>query len=239
MDILINEILEQDPISESRITINENFEEVKSAILSISDSIQLDPQNGTLDLTATAIGTIKAKGITTGKAIFPTTGAAKVTINALNDGQIVALIGTIDAITSTNVTVSAKITAASARINGISELNGTVKLLKGFTKKREVVGNYTASTTKTISNEDNVLGVIFSSSGCTLTLAANSTDALSDGHETTIINVGTAPFNIAVGNVVGYNTIMLSPGGKSSIILHYNLSLQKWYILASNAVTMS
>lgn len=239
MDILINEILEQDPISESRITINENFEEVKSAILSISESIQLDPQNGTLDLTTSALGTVKAKAITAGKAIFPFTGPSKVTINELNDGQIVALIGTIDSVLSTNMSVSGKITSAALRVNGISELNGTVKLLKGFTKKREVIGNFTANTTKTISNEDNVLGVIFSNSGFKLTLAPNSTDPLLDGHELTIINVGTAPFNLAVGNVIGYNIISLLPGGKSSIILHYNLSLQKWYIVASNAVTMS
>lgn len=239
MDILINEILEQDPISESRITINENFEELKSSIVSISESINLDAQNGTLDLSGSPLGTIKAKGITADKAVFPNVGAAKVTINVLNDGQIVALIGTIDAVTSTNITVSSKVTAATARVNGISELNGSVKLLKGFTKKRETVGNFTANTTKTISNEDNVLGVIFSNSGYTLTLVPNSTDPLLDGHELTIINVGTALFNITTGNVIGYNLISLQPGGKSSIILHYNLSLSKWYIVASNAVAMS
>lgn len=239
MDILINEILEQDPISESRITINENFEELKSSILTISGSVNLDAQNGTLDLTTSPLGTIKAKAITVDKAIFPTTGPALVTVNVLNDGQIVALIGTIDAVTSTNVTVTNKVTAATARINGISELNGAVKLLKGFTKKREAVGNYTANTTKTISNDDNVLCVIFNNSGYTLTLSPNSTDPLLDGHELTIINVGTAPFNITTGNVIGYNLVSLLPGGKSSIILHYNLSLSKWYIVASNAVAMS
>lgn len=239
MDILINEILEQDPISESRITINENFEELKSSIVSMSESINLDIQNGTLDLSGSPLGTIKAKAITLDKAIFPNIGTAKVTINVLNDGQIIALIGTIDAVASTNITVSSKLTAAAARVNGISEFNGSVKLLKGFTKKREVVGNFTADTAKTISNEDNVLGVIFSNAGYTLTLAPNSTDPLLDGHELTIINLGTAQFNIATGNVVGYNQILLMPGAKSSIILHYNLSLSKWYIVASNAVTMS
>ena len=241
MDISINEILEQDPISESRITINENFQELKSSLELITDAVKLDPQNGTIDLTGAVLGTIKAKAITADQAVFPTTGVAKVTINKLNDGQIVALIGTIDVVTATNLTVTALLTSVGLRINGLSQLNGTVQLLKGFTKKRETISNTAAADlSKTISNTDSVLATMFSSSGYTLILVPNPTDLLLDGHELTILNVGpTASFNLSVTNIVGYASILLSGGAKSSVILHYNASLTKWYIVASNGVTLT
>lgn len=239
MDISINEILEQDPISQSRITINENFLGVKSGLDNITSSLLLDTQNGTIDISTQPIGSIKAKAIGANKCIFPSTGSSKVSINELNDGQIVALIGKIDSVTSTTLTVTGLSTLATLKTSGTSQFLGTVSILKGLTKKREMIGSFTANTTKTISNGDCLLGVTFANSGYSLTLSPNAVDTLLDGHEVTILNVGTAPFNITTTNVVGYNTILLAPGGKSSIVLHYNLALSSWYIVASNGLTLS
>jgi len=238
-DININEILEQDPIFESRITINDNFLVLKAAVENIGESLSLDVQNGTIDLTTSALGTIKAKGITTNKCIFPTSGIAKVSINELNDGKVAALIGAFDTVTASSIDVTSKVTAGGLKVTGVVELLGTTRLQKGITKKRESIGSFSSNYTKVVRNDDNVLAVAFSSSGHVLSLAPDTTATLLDGHEVTILNVGPGSFNIQSGNIVGYNSVELRAGGKSSAVLHYNSALSKWYIVSSNGLVLA
>ena len=78
MSVTITEILGTDSIAGSRLTINSNFLLLENAYNDLEDSFNINVLTGSLDVSTTSSGQIKAKSMLSNSMVLPSSGSPTV-----------------------------------------------------------------------------------------------------------------------------------------------------------------
>lgn len=239
MSVIITELLGTDSFSGSRLSINANFNSIKSEVDAIESVFGLSLASGNLDVSAATGGQIKGKTAVFNTMQLPASGAPTITLN-----------GTTGAAAAVSLTVSSAITATTLSINlggsvtnqgsldqqGEADFSDLVKIQAGVAKSYLDIG---ATNTHTVLNSDTIL--IFDGTGGTADLTLTPDASLVDGHVVTIIKKGAGACALVTSNIVGYTSGSIdfdTATLKSSITLLYSTTNAGWIVVSQNKMTL-
>lgn len=242
MAVTIADMLGTDSFSGSRLTINANFQALKTAVDTMESQLGISTSSGNIDVSGGTGGQITAKTFS---------GLTAYLKNAIGTNTI-TMTGSTGSIVCTSISASTSIAAAtgtieslavggsggSATFGGTVTFNDLAQFSDGIVKSNII--DLGAVTTHTVSTSDNIL--IFDST-TTLTLSAGV--GLPNGHEITLVRKsasGTCTIGSASSTILGFGSGSITfPAGnyKSSITLVYVLASTKWMIVSSSNMTIA
>lgn len=237
MSLVISEILGTDPFSGSRITINANFQSIKSEIELIESNLGVSVSSGNIDVSSATGGQIKGKVGAFNTLQLPATGTPTITMNSaglLNAVNInISAAATLPTVNTNNFTASS---LGSSVFNGNATFNSLVKMSDGLAYNKINLG---AITTHTVINSDRVLLFSLTSSG---SVALTPDPSLIDGHVITLVKTGTSTVTLNTTYIMGFasgSITFSTQSHKSCITLMWGVADNKWTIIGSSNVTIS
>ena len=235
---IISEILGTDSFSGSRITINANFQSLKSTCDSLETNFGLSISAGNIDISTASGGSIKSKSLATNSISLPASGVPKITFTGSTGnmtGVNLTLSGslTVPSLTVDNLTCS---NLGSSVFNGEATFNQLVKINDGLAMNMIDIGTVSSHT---VLNSDRV--VVFQASGSPASFSVTADPSLVNGHVVTLISKGSSAEVLNTTNVLGFSTgsVTFSAAAyKSSITLMWVSASSKWLIVESSNITI-
>jgi hypothetical protein len=239
MSIIITELLGKDPFSGSRITINANFQSIKTEVDTLEANLGISVSSGNIDISAATGGQLKAKAGAFNTLQLPVSGVPNITLTG-STGAItgstlsLATSAAIPTITADNLTLSS---LGQSIFNGGATFNALVKIKDGLAYNKVDVG---VVNTHTVINSDRViLFTLNALSPGALVLVPDP--SLVDGHIITLVDTSSVATTLDTTLIMGFSLgsiTFATAGYKSSITLMWSLADGKWIIIESSNMTI-
>lgn len=239
MAVIITEILGTDSFSGSRLTINANFNSLKSEIDTLEAVFNISLTSGNLDVSAATGGQIKGKVGAFNSIQLPANGSPTITLTG-SSGLMTATsltLGSTLTATTVNVSLGGSVTNQGSLLQqGQADFLDVVALQGGLVNGYLDIG---VANTHTVLNSDRI--IIFDGTASPALLTLSPDGSLLDGHTITLVKKGTGACGLDVANIVGYNTgsidFDVNPF-KSSITLMYSVTNAGWIVIGQNMMTL-
>jgi len=239
MSIIITELLGKDPFSGSRITINANFQSIKTEVDTLEANLGISVSSGNIDISAATGGQLKAKAGAFNTLQLPVSGVPNITLTG-STGAItgstlsLATSAAVPTITADNLTLSS---LGQSIFNGGATFNSLVKIKDGLAYNKVDVG---VVNTHTVINSDRViLFTLNALSPGALVLVPDP--SLVDGHIITLVDTSSVATTLDTTLIMGFSLgsiTFATAGYKSSITLMWSLADGKWIIIESSNMTI-